>query len=144
MNFALGCAFNVNELFINFPIKKIKFHFSKINKIFGQPNKRIMMARIFKTAVELVLKDIIENNTIFKLPGGKGEIKIARIQDDDFKRCRKIGKFRDVDFIASFFTGHQLTMYMYTRGYYREKPIYVNKKLKDRLTELTNQGKQYG
>jgi hypothetical protein len=38
-----------------------------------------MMARIFKAAVELVLKDIIENNTVFKLPGGKGEIKVARI-----------------------------------------------------------------
>jgi len=35
-------------------------------------------------------------------------------------------------------------LYMYTKGYYREKPIYVNKELKNRLTELTNQGKQYG
>jgi len=79
MNFALGCAFNVNDLFINFPIKKIKTHFIKINKIFGQPNKRIMAARIFKASVALILKDIIENNTVFKLPGGKSEIKVAKI-----------------------------------------------------------------
>ena len=144
MNFALGCAFNATELFMNLPIKKIKIHHTKIKKLFGNPSKIGMAARIFTASVKIILKDIIENNNVFKMPGGRGEIKVARITDDDFKQCWNNGKFRDVDFISSFFTGHQLMMYIYTRGYYREKPIYVNKELKNRLTELTNEGKQYG
>ena len=52
---------------------------------------------------------------------------------------------RKRDFLASNFSGNQLTLNMYDREGRptRTKPIYVNKKYKDKLTYYTNQGKQY-
>ena len=41
------------------------------------------------------------------------------------------------------FSGNQLVLEMKRRGRERIKPIYVNKKLKNKLTEYTNSGKQY-
>ena len=50
----------------------------------------------------------------------------------------------NIDFLKSFWTGHKLIMTIHTKGYERVKPIYVDKHYKERLDELTNQGKQYG
>jgi hypothetical protein len=64
-------------------------------------------------------------------------------QGDSFKEMWKKGKFRDVDFVRSNFKGHQLFYTFETKSGVLEKPIYINKKLKDVITNNTNLGKSY-
>ena len=146
MNYALGYAFNLKHMFMKFSYKKVTTHYTKLRKIFGDEHKNRIAETVFKECVKLVIKDVIENNTVFKLPVGSREsyIKVKRICDNDFVKARKRGKFMNIDFLKSFWTGHQLILTMKTKGYEREKCIYIDKNYKNRLEELTNQGKQYG
>ena len=39
-------------------------------------------------------------------------IQMKRFENDEFKKLFKAGKWRDVDFLTSNFTGYQLAFYM--------------------------------
>ena len=62
---------------------------------------------------------------------------------EEFKKLRRAGKFTDVDFLASNFSGYQLGLDMYYSDGrpFLHKPVYVDKKRKERITENTNNGK---
>ena len=63
---------------------------------------------------------------------------------NNFKNDVKRGKWVDVDFLASNFTGYQLAMSIKSKKRpEKEKLIYLGYKHKDRITELTNEGKRY-
>ena len=138
MSYAVGCAFSLDEMMMNFKKQKLK-SIKKQNKA--------LVKRIAKDAIKLVLNDIIENNVTFQLPTGsrKSDIHMTRISGDDFVTATQNGKFQDVDYLASNFSGYQLTLNMYDKDGRptRSKPIYLNKEFKNRITEYTNQGKQY-
>jgi hypothetical protein len=68
---------------------------------------------------------------------------MQRMTGDQFKALRKGGKWKDVDYLKSFFTGYQLGLFMYGNRTPRVKSIYVNKELRNKITENTNNGKQY-
>lgn len=144
-NFAIGWACNLNDLFVRFPYEKCK---SLLFKTKAQQRQKIK--QVFREGVNQILNDIIENNNTFKIQGvgyQKGEIHMEAITGSDFEKVREKGKFQNVDFLESLFTGYQ--MYIYVGGkrdnflYRRKFPIYVGKFLKDKLTEYTNQGKVY-
>jgi hypothetical protein len=65
---------------------------------------------------------------------------VQRTTGDDFAAARRNGKWQDVDFLESYFSGYQLVLNMYNKdgGVTRTKPIYVDKKLKNKLTNYTN------
>lgn len=144
-NFAIGWACNLNELFVRFPYEKCK---SLLFKTKAQQRQKVK--QVFREGVNQILNDIIENNNTFKIQGvgyQKGEIHMEAITGSDFEKVREKGKFQNVDFLESLFTGYQ--MYIYVGGkrdnflYRRKFPIYVGKFLKDKLTKYTNQGKVY-
>ena len=147
MKFATGHAFNLDELFLNFDISKLKLTCDLCNKINHNPHKHMLVNKIFRESVKIILNDIIDNNNTFELPTDsiRSEIHMKKFDYDDFSRLRRIGKWRDVDYLSSFFTGYQLFLFMYNREGkpVREKPIYVDPKLKDKITENTNKGMQY-
>ena len=146
MNFALGHAFNLKHLFENFDLKRLKMNCKDCQDILGYTRHRdVLAAQIFKDSVKLVIKDIINNNVTFELPNSLAQIYMKKTQGDDFIRARQNGKWQEVDFIASFFTGYQLSFKMKSKNGAprREKPIYVDKYLKEQITENTNNGKQY-
>ena len=63
----------------------------------------------------------------------------------EFIKLRKIGKFTDVDFLTSNFSGYQLGLDMFYkdgRPHYH-KPVYVDKSRAQKIIENTNNGKQY-
>ena len=67
-------------------------------------------------------------------------IQMDPISGDDFIKARQNGAFEDVDYINSNFTGYQLFLRYNTRYGHWKKRIYVSKKFKDKITELTNKG----
>ena len=56
---------------------------------------------------------------------------------------RRAGKWRDINYLKSMFTGYQLGFFMYGKRTPRVKNIYVNKELRDKITNNTNNGMQY-
>lgn len=144
---SLGHAFSSKELFQNFPISKLKLTKQECIKLYPDGNKRDFAASIFARSLELVVDDIIENNTQFKFPGlGRTQayLQMNRVQGDAFKRLFKKGRWRDVDFIKSNFCGYCLQLVMKSlKRPMREKQIYLSKTKKQRITDYTNQGKQY-
>lgn len=147
MNLALGHAFDMSDMFLNFDNKKLRMSCNDCEEATGYRHRDKVAQRIFAESVNLVLNDIVDNNVLFELPtnGRKAEIHVKRHTGDDFATGRQNGKWRDVDYLASFFSGYQLELALYNKDGkpVREKPIYVDSKLKDKLTENTNKGMQY-
>lgn len=147
MNYATGCAFNLDEMFLNFKKSKLKMTSNQCEKINKDPHRNKLIQKIFRESVKLILNDIIENNVTFELPTGarKSDIHIKRYYKEEFAKGRQNGKWKDVDYLQSNFTGYQLILTMYGKGGTRNriKPIYLNKEYKDKITKYTNEGKQY-
>ena len=147
-HFALGWACNLNDLFIRFPYEKCK-NLIKLYKTKYQRRQKIK--QVFRTGAEIIINDIIENNSTFILPKlgyYGGEIHFEAIKGQEFKDLRAKGKFSGIDFLETLFTGYQL--YLYLNGKRdnflarRKYPIYISKFYKQKLETLINQGKSYG
>lgn len=145
--FAMGHTFNAQDLFHNFPIDKLKMDYDTVKKIYSDGDKRSLSASIFAKGMQLIIEDIIENNVHFLLPtlgSNESYMYMKKTSGKDFKNAVKRGKWRDVDFLASNFTGYQLAMSIKSKKRpEKEKLIYLGYKHKDRITELTNEGKRY-
>lgn len=145
--YALGHAFSSNELFENFPYQKLELTCNQCEKIIKNRHRDILVKRIFKESLRIVLEDIIDNNITFELPlkgNKKCNIHMQRFTDTKFKKLRKSGKWRDIDYLKSMFTGYQLGFYMLGNRTPRVKNIYLNKYYKNKITQNTNNGMQYG
>ena len=145
MNYATGYALNTNQIFNNFPTDKLKMTAKECEELIGNRHKEVIAKQIFKACVGMVLDDIIENSATFKLStrSKKAELYMKRYSDDDFIKCRQNGKFEDVSYIASNFSGHQMSFMYQQAGVIREKPVYLDTKHKDKITKYTNEGKSY-
>ena len=142
---ATGAAFNLDEMFMNFPMNKLEISCKECEEINGDPHRDKLAKKIFRECVKIVLEDVIDNNVTFQLPTGKKkcDIHMTKVRGEDFKNLKRAGKWKDVGLTASNFTGHELGLYMYGPQDPRVKTIYVNKRLKDKIPKYTNEGKQY-
>lgn len=143
---AIGLAFNLSDIFINFPLHKLKISCKECERLTGDPHRNKLAQKIFKDHMKLVIEDVIENNTTFILPTGTrhAEIHVKPYRGEEFKNFRRKGKWKGVDFLKSWFTGHQICLFMKSpKRPDRIKNIYVNSEMTRRIDELTNEGKQY-
>lgn len=143
---AIGWASNLNELFIRFPYEKCK----SLMKLNTKNSRKSKVKQVFREGVRQILDDIIENNNTFKIQGvgyQGGEIHFEAITGAEFERVRSKGKFAEIDFLESLFTGYQLYLYIHGKRdnflHRRKYPIYFGNLLKKKLVEYTNQGKTY-
>jgi hypothetical protein len=143
----MGHTFSAQDIFHNFPIKKLKMNYDDVKEIYSDGDKRSLSASIFTKGMQLIIEDIIENNVHFLLPtAGSNEsyLYMKKTSGNAFKKAFKNGKWRDVDFLTSNFTGYQLALSTKsTKRPEKEKSVYLGYKHKDRISELTNQGKRY-
>lgn len=146
MIMATGAAFNIDEILMNFPYKKLSITCQKCKEITGDPHRNILVKQILRECVRVILNDVIDNNVTFWLPTGakKCNIHMKRVDGEAFKNLRKAGKWKDVNLLSSSFTGYELGLFMYGVRDPRVKTIYVNKSLKDKITQNTNNRMQYG
>ena len=146
-NFAMGHTFSAKDLFHNFPIEKLKMDYDIVKSIYSDGDKRSLSASIFTKGMQLIIEDIIENNVHFLLPtlgSSEAYLYMNKTSGNDFKKAFKRGKWRDVDFLTSNFTGYQLSLKVKSsKRPEKDKSIYLGYKHKDRITELTNEGKRY-
>lgn len=107
---------------------------------------RHMAMRIFAYSFYLVLQDMIENNTFF-IPPSKGissEIKMRRIEGQEFKNYMRKGSFSYIDFVWTGFRTYRPYLYVYNKTKDpTENVIYMFGELGHRFVQLQNRGKQY-
>lgn len=142
---AFGYAINAQQLFAKFPTKKMKIKRNECLEKY-RCHRRDLATRIFKEAYKQVLTDIVDNNITFQLPGklGSAEIRMKAHKGEEFMFLRKLGKYLNIDFLKSNFTGYQIYFFRNYDGYTIEKPIYLTHQLRDKIVENTNNGKVYG
>lgn len=144
MNYATGYCFNSKDIFANFPIKKMKISGESCKKILGYLDKRSLAIRIFLYAVKIILLDIIDNNVTFKLPIRREcYLNIVKTSGENFKKARMNGKWLDVDYLKSDFSGYQMQFSYIANEREIKKKVYLSKWMKDKITENTNKGMQY-
>ena len=143
-NLALGYAFSCRTMLANLPLKKLHFtqHDCLINE--NVPRRKVVATRVFNFSAKLILLDIINKNVTFKLPTQREcWIGMARTYGEDFKTARRNGKWQDVDFLASNFSGYSLEFVCIHSERIIRKHVYVSGWMRDIITEKTNQGFQY-
>ena len=146
MNYKTGYCFTSKDLFENWDYdilglsKKVTYYKYKVKC------RQDFIAQVFLYFMHLVLLDIIHNNVTFVLPL-KGDrhamIHVKVFDGDTFQRMYAGGKFIGIDFLSSLFRGYQLYFSYNYKGGEREKPIYINKKMKELFYSYINSGKEY-
>lgn len=145
MNYALGYAFNIHDMFANFDTSKLDLETKKCEELIGNRHKEVIAKKVFKYAVKLVIDDVINNSARFELPTGgkKSFIAMKKFSGDDFKNARRHGKWKDIDFLNSNFSAYSMIFNYQNHGIFKEKLVYLDNISKDIITENTNAGKQY-
>lgn len=145
MNYATGYAMNIDDLFLSFPTNKMTLTAKACEELIGNRHKETIAKKIFKSAINMVLEDIIENNATFNLPtkSRKAELCMKRFNREEFSKARRNGKWGKVDFLTSNFCAYQIVFRFQSQGVMREKLIYLDPEHRDRITDYTNKGKQY-
>ena len=146
-NYAMGHCFTGKDLFNNFPVNKLKMSKEQCVATYPDGSKRDLAASIFTRSVQMVVDDIINNNVDFKFPTlgqTQAYLRMKRTTGQNFKKAFKNGKWNNVDFLTSNFSGYQIVLDMESKKRTtRQKDIYLSPKDRDRITENTNLGKQY-
>lgn len=137
VHYATGYSINANELFTRFPSKYIKL---KAKGLYP----KAYAASVWTYSFLVILEDIIENSTTFCLPIKYDSfIEMFRTSGEDFVKARQNGAFQDIDFLKSNFSGYQLQFRFRTKHNEIRKRVYVDSERKNKITEQTNNGKQY-
>lgn len=144
--FALGYGCNLNELFVRFHYKRCP---NLIKKIKHQHDRLRLIKKVFITGLKVILDDIINNGTTFKLPQNQGLIHFELIDGEQFMRQKRNGKWYGLDFLKTNFSAYQLFLYLKTSKdsslltATKKYPVYVTSELRDKIIENVNNGQRY-
>lgn len=137
---ATSYALTAKDLYTKFPYKRLKIPYRNWPGAFAR-SPIYLLARVFRYFIYLVVKDIIENKTTFRFPRTyRAFLEMLPVSGEEFIKARQNGKFQDVDFLTSNFTGYDIGLRYNTRYGKWTKAIHITEKYKNRITELTNQG----
>ncbi len=141
----LGSALNNSELMEFFNTYRLSDESMKYAREHGI-NRRKVAKQLFCKALKLIINDIIDNRSTFRVPTYKGEsyIQMRAYEGEEFKDMYRRGMFNKVDFLRSFFTGyrlHYLAKCDYKKD--RDQMIYVSANERDKIIENTNKGIAY-
>lgn len=144
--YALGHAINGKQLFLPFDNKRIKTARKHVKELVKSEHKEYLANMIFADALQMIVDDMIDNSITFdfKLAKGKvAELYIKEFSDEEFLKRRKRGLWKEIDYLATNFSGYQ-PMFKYQKaGYTVEKPIHLDTKRKLKIAENANNGKSY-
>ena len=144
--YATGFCFTVRDLFEGWNYKSLGIPIKVWRGKYKCECLPEMLGKIFLYFMYFVILDIIENNTTFVLPlkGNRHAMIHVKVFDgDEFQRLYSRGKFMGIDFLSSLFKGYQLFFAYNYRGGEREKPIYIDNKMKELFYSHINAGKVY-
>lgn len=98
----------------------------------------------FKYCFGLMLNKVLDEKVRFRIPyAHEAYIDFEIVTDDDFVKHRQNGRFQNIDFVESDFTGYALRYYFKTRSYQKSYPVYLGGDLKKKFLKNINSGVNY-
>ena len=95
----------------------------------------------FKYSLVLILNYILDKRIRFKIPRVEDSyIDFEIVKDEKFKEHKNLGRFKEIDFIASDFTGYAVRYYYQGKVYQRSVQIYFGGDLKKKFLNYVNSG----
>ena len=134
------------ELYTNVPDKIINRKWTWFIKRYGSSRSyNDAISDPFKYAINIILNKIINEKLRFKLPvKAIAYIDFEIVKDDKFETHRQRGRFQDIDFVESDFTGYMLRYYYKGKAdYIKDYPVYLGGDLKKKFINNINSGEKY-
>lgn len=98
----------------------------------------------FKYCFKIIIETILEQKVRFKLPVSmEAYLDFEIVSGDMFEIQRQNGRFQNIDFIQSDFTGYVLKYYFKGKSYLRSYPIYLGGELKELFLNKINSGEKF-
>lgn len=98
----------------------------------------------FKYCLGLIFNYILDNKVRFIIPGvPESYIDFEIVTGEFFEEQRQNGRFGEIDFIESDFTGYALRYYFKAKAYQKAYPIYFGGELKQKFLNGINSGEKY-
>lgn len=138
-------GFTINDLYESTPPRVIDRRTSWFEHTYGWKDGRVdALARPFKYFLGLVLHHIIDKRERFVLPNVPHAYFDFNITNEEkFEYHRQCGRFQEVDFIESDFTGYDIHMVFKARGGYKKTPLRVGGELKRKFLDYVNSGVKF-
>ena len=133
------------ELYTNTPKKIINRKRTWFIKNYGSTQSyEDAISAPFKYCFGLIMNKIIDDRVRFKVPvNWEAYIDFEIVTEDKFIKCRQNGRFQDIDFIESDFTGYALRYYFTAKTYQKHYQVYLGGDLKKKFIKGINSGIKY-
>lgn len=108
---AMVHAFTLKEMFITFPVEKLKMTKALCKKNFKDGDKRTFAIQIFRKSLEYILEDIITKGMQFQFPSYRkttAYLGLQKITGDEYRKLRKRGAYRNLDPVVTNFTTYRV------------------------------------
>ena len=135
----------IEELFTNTPEKIINRKWIWFIKNYGSTNSyEDAISDPFKYMLVLVFNKMLDERLRFKLPvNTEAYWDFETIQEEQFIKDRQKGKFQDIDFIGSDFTGYIIRYFFKGKAYQKAFQIYLGGELRRKFIDNINNGIKY-
>lgn len=98
----------------------------------------------FKYCMKLIFDTVLKDRVRFIVPGvPEAYIDFEIVSGDKFVEHRQNGRFSEIDFIESDFTGYFMNYYFKAKAYQKVIPIYLGGELKKEFLNGINSGIKY-
>lgn len=145
MRMLFNHGLNPAELYSNTPKKIIDRKWRWFIKHYGATSSyENAIADPFKYCFGLIMNRVLDDKVRFKIPvRSEAYIDFEIVHGDKFEKHRQNGRFQNIDFIESDFTGYALRYYFKAKAYQKSYPIYLGSQLKQKFLEGINSGEKY-
>lgn len=133
------------ELYSNTPEKVSTRKWRWLNDTFGwSASREDALAGPFKYCMGLILNKIIDDKVRFLIPGqSESYIDFEIVTGDKFIEHKQNGRFSEIDFIESDFTGYALRYHFKGKAYAKTYSIYIGGDLKKKFLDKINSGEKF-
>lgn len=144
MRILFNHGLSAGELYSNTPKKVTDKKWRWLNDTYGWcKSYEDALAAPFKYCLSLILNAVIDERVRFKIPGQDAYIDFEIVQGDKFISQRQNGRFSEIDFVESDFTGYFLNYVYKLKAYQKAMPIYIGGTLKKKFLDGINSGVKY-
>lgn len=98
----------------------------------------------FKFFIHLVVNKVIDDKVRFKIPIiGEAYLDFEVVNEEKFETHRQYGRFQEIDFISSDFTGYAIRYNFKIRGNPMSFQLYLGGHLKQKFLDKINEGTKF-
>ena len=145
MRILFNHGLTAGELYTNTPEKIINKNWKWFIDHYGwNSSYEDALSNPFKYCLSLIFNRIIDDKVRFKVPvSTEAYIDFEIVTGNKFISQKQNGRFSEIDFIESDFTGYFINYYFKTKAYQKSMPIYLGGELKKKFLSGINSGIKY-